>query len=89
VLSVPSDVDQVVQLLFISLLALLLVPMVIDYFNGYARAHILAIVVQIKIMREPSLVLSGLSFGIYLRLPPGKYKNVYRRRKSLKTSKIC
>jgi hypothetical protein len=85
----PSDVDQVVRLLFISILVLLLVPMVIVYFNSYVRAHILSIVAQIKIMGEPSLVLSGLLFGIYLRLPLGKYKNVYGRRKSLKTSKIC
>jgi hypothetical protein len=62
----PSDVDQVVRLLFISILVLLLVPMVIVYFNSYVRAHILGIMAQIKIMGEPSLVLSGLSFGIYL-----------------------
>jgi hypothetical protein len=50
--------------------------MVIDYFNGYARARSLGIAAQIKIMGEPSLVFSGLWFGIYLRLPPGKYNIV-------------
>lgn len=73
---VPGDVDQAVQLLFHGILVLVLLPMVIDYFNGCARARSLGIVAQIKIMGEPSLVFSGLWFGIYLRLPPGKYKIV-------------
>jgi hypothetical protein len=60
------DVDQAVRLLFHVILVLVLLPMVIDYFNGYTRAHSLGIAAQIKIMGEPSLVFSGLWFGIYL-----------------------
>jgi hypothetical protein len=41
-----------------------------------ARAHSLGIVAQIKIMEEPSLVFTGLWFGIYLELPSEKYKIV-------------
>jgi hypothetical protein len=63
----PSDVDQVVQLFCPDILVLVLLPMLIDYFNGYACA------VQIKIMGEPSLVFTGLWFGS-IRLPSGKYK---------------
>jgi hypothetical protein len=55
--------------------------MVIDYFNGCARARSLGIAAQIKIMGEPSLVFSGLWFGIYLRLPPEKYKIVLWKKK--------
>jgi hypothetical protein len=55
--------------------------MVIDYFNGCARACSLGIAAQIKIMGEPSLVFSGLWFGIYLRLPPEKYKIVLWKKK--------
>jgi hypothetical protein len=40
--------------------------MVIDYFNGYARAHSLGTAAQIKIMGEPSLVFTGLWFGFLL-----------------------
>jgi hypothetical protein len=46
--------------------------MVIDYFNGCARACSLDTAAQIKIMEESSLVFSGLWFGIYLQLPLGK-----------------
>jgi hypothetical protein len=46
--------------------------MVIDYFNGCARACSLGIAAQIKIIEESSLVFSGLWFGIYLQLPLGK-----------------
>jgi hypothetical protein len=56
----PSDVDQAVRLLFPVILVLVLLPMVIDYFNGCARARSLGIAAQIKIMGEPSLVFSGL-----------------------------
>jgi hypothetical protein len=55
--------------------------MVIDYFNGCACARSLGIAAQIKIMGEPSLVFSGLWFGIYLRLPSGKYKIVSWKKK--------
>jgi hypothetical protein len=52
-----NDVDQAVRLLF-----LVLLPMVIEYFNGCARARSLGIAVQIKIMGESMLIYSGLSF---------------------------
>jgi hypothetical protein len=45
---------------------LVLLLMVIDYFNGCARACSLGIVAQIKIIGEPSFVFLGLWFGIYL-----------------------
>jgi hypothetical protein len=56
----PSDVDKVVQLFCPDILVLVLFPMLIDYFNSYARAHSLGFAAQIKIMREPSLVFTGL-----------------------------
>jgi hypothetical protein len=52
---------------------LVLLPMVIYYFNGCTRAHSLDITAQLKIMTEPSLVFLGLWFVIYLQLPPEKY----------------
>jgi hypothetical protein len=55
------------------MLVLVLLPMVIDYFNGYARAYSLGIAAQIKIMGEPSLVFSGHWFH-FIRLPSVKYK---------------
>jgi hypothetical protein len=47
--------------------------MLIDYFNGYARARSLGIAAQIKIMGEPSLVFTGFWFS-FIRLPSEKYK---------------
>jgi hypothetical protein len=55
------------------MLMLVLLPMLIDYFNGCARARSLGIAAQIKIMGEPSLVFTGLWFG-FIRLPSEKYK---------------
>jgi len=49
--------------------------MVIDYFNGCARARSLGIAAQIKIMGEPPLVFSGLWFS-FIRLPSEDYKIV-------------
>jgi hypothetical protein len=80
----PSDVDQVVQLFCPIILVLVLLPMLIDY----TRARSLGITAQIKIMGEPSLVLTGLCFGIYLGLPSEKYKIMSWKKKDLKTSKI-
>ena len=48
-LRLPSDVDQAVRLLFPGLLVLVLLPILIDYFNGYARARSLGIATQIKL----------------------------------------
>jgi hypothetical protein len=50
-----------------------LLPMLIDYFHGYARAHSLGTTAQIKIMGESSLVFISLWFG-FIRLPSEKYK---------------
>jgi hypothetical protein len=47
--------------------------MLIDYFNGYARARSLGIAAPIKIMGEPSSVFTGLWFD-FIRLPSEKYK---------------
>jgi hypothetical protein len=69
----PSNVDQVVRLFRSDILVLVLLPMLIDYFNGCARARSLGIAAQIKIMREPSLVFTGLWFGS-IRLSSEKYK---------------
>jgi hypothetical protein len=54
-------------------LVLVLLPMVIDYFNGYVRVRSLGISAQIKIMEEPLLLFSGQWFD-FIRLPFGKYK---------------
>jgi hypothetical protein len=75
-LSAPNDIDQDVRLLFPGILVLVLLMMMIDYFNSCARARGLDIAAQIKNMGEPSLIFSGVWFGIYLRLPPRKYKIV-------------
>jgi hypothetical protein len=55
------------------ILVLVLLPIVIEYYNGCARACSLGIV-QIKIMKELSLVFTGLWFGIFFHLPSEKYK---------------
>jgi hypothetical protein len=55
------------------MLMLVLLPTLIDYFNGYARARSLNTATQIKIMGEPSLVFTGLWIG-FIRLPSKKYK---------------
>ena len=51
------NVDKADRFLFPDILVLVLLPMLIDYFNGCARARRFSIVAQIKIMEEPSLVL--------------------------------
>jgi hypothetical protein len=70
------------------MLVLILLPMLIDYFNGRARERSIGITAKFKIMGEPSSVFIGLWFG-FIWLP---YKNTRlcpERRQSLKTSKIC
>jgi hypothetical protein len=42
------------------MLVLVLLPMLIDYFNDCACARSLGTAAQIKIMEEPSLVFTGL-----------------------------
>jgi hypothetical protein len=61
-----NDVDQAVQLFFSDILVLILLPMMIDYFNDCARVRSLGIAAQ-KIIGESLLVFSGLWFCIYLR----------------------
>jgi hypothetical protein len=83
----PSNIDQVVRLFRPDILVLVLLPMLIDYFNSCTRACSLGIAAQIKIMGEPSLVFTGLWFGS-IWLPPEKYKIMSWKRKILKTLKI-
>jgi hypothetical protein len=61
--------------------------MLIDYFNGCARAHGLGIAAQIKIIGESLLVFTGLWFGIYLGLPSEKYKIVSWEKKEFEDFK--
>jgi hypothetical protein len=68
-------------------LVLVLLPMVTHYFNGCTLACSLDIAVQIKIMKEPSLVFLGLWFVIYLRLPPEKYMIVSWKKKEFEDLK--
>jgi hypothetical protein len=65
------------QEILIDLRYMVLLPMLINHFNGCARARNLSIAAQIKIMKEPSLVFTGPWFIIYLWLPSGKYKIVF------------
>jgi hypothetical protein len=55
-----NDVDQAVRLIFLDILVLVLLSMVIDYFNDCTCICRLGIAAQIKIMGEPSLVFLGL-----------------------------
>jgi hypothetical protein len=82
----PSDVDQVVQLFRPDMLVLVLLPMLIDYFNGYACARSLGIAAQIKIMGEPLLVFTGLWFGS-IQLPSEKYKIMSWKKKEFEDLK--
>jgi hypothetical protein len=69
----PSNIDQAARLHFPDILMFVLLPMVIDYFNGCTRTRSLDIAVQINIMREPSLKFSDQWFGL-IWLPSKKYK---------------
>jgi hypothetical protein len=69
----PSDIDQVVRLFCPDMLVLVLLPMLIDYFNGCVRARSLGIAANIKFMGESSLVFIGLWLS-FIRLPSEKYK---------------
>jgi hypothetical protein len=62
------------------ILVLVLLPMLIDYFNSCVRASSLGIAAQIKIMGEPSLVFTGLRFG-FIRLTSKKYKIMSSQKK--------
>jgi hypothetical protein len=55
------------------MLVLVLLPMLIDYFNGCVRARNLGIAANIKFMGESSLVFIGLWLS-FIRLPSEKYK---------------
>jgi hypothetical protein len=55
------------------MLMLVLLSMLIDYFNGCTRARSLSIAAQIKIMGKPSLIFTRLWFD-FIRLPSKKYK---------------
>jgi hypothetical protein len=58
----------------------------IDYFNGCTHARSLSIAAQ-KIMGEPSVVFTGLWFGIYLELSLEKYKIVSWKKKEFEDVK--
>jgi hypothetical protein len=83
----PSDVDQVVRLFCPNMLVLVLLPMLIDYFNSCTRACSLGIAAQIKIMRESSSVFTYLWFG-FIWLPSKKYKIISWKKKEFEDLKI-
>jgi hypothetical protein len=58
---------------FPGILVLVVLPIVIDYFNGCTRARSLGIASQIKIMGELLLIFSGQWFD-FIWLPYEKYK---------------
>jgi hypothetical protein len=62
------------------MLVLVLLSMLIDYFNGCVCARSLGTAAPIKIMGEPSSVFTGLWFG-FIRLPSKKYKIISWKKK--------
>jgi hypothetical protein len=90
---VSERVDKKVWLVLIEILVLVLMPMLVDYFNRYACAcNNLLIVNQAKINGETSLVFIELWLGIYIIFFGCLQKSTrlcYGRIKSLKTSKMC
>jgi hypothetical protein len=78
----------ILWLIFHGILVLVLLPILINYFNGSARAPSFDIAAEIKIMGEPPLVFIGLQFGIYLLLLLVCTRMCHEGRKNLKTSKI-
>jgi hypothetical protein len=85
----PSGGDQVVRLFCPDILVLILLPIWIDYFNGYARARSLGIAARIKIMGEPSLVFTVYGLVSILGCLQKSTRLYHAERKNLKTSKIC
>jgi hypothetical protein len=63
-----------IKLLFPDILVLVLLLMLIGYYNSCAYAHSLGIAAQFKIIEEHSLVFIGLWFGIYFWPLSEKYK---------------
>jgi hypothetical protein len=85
-----NDVQPSCSVAFPCILVLVLLLMVIDNFIDCARAHSLGIAAQIKIMGEPSLIFSYLSFFLSIFSCLGKsIRLCYGRKRSLKTLKIC
>jgi hypothetical protein len=68
------------------MLVLVLLSILINYFNGCARARSLSIAAQIKIMEEPSLIFIGLWFS-FIRLPSRKYKIMSWKKKEFEDLK--
>jgi hypothetical protein len=66
---------------------MVLLPMLIDYFNGCTCAHNLGIAAQIQIMGESSLVFKSLWFDIYLWLTSEKYKTASWKKKEFEDLK--
>jgi hypothetical protein len=65
---------------------LVLLPILIDYFNGCTRTRSLSIAAQIKIMGEPLFVFTGLWFS-FIRLPSEKYKIMSWKKKEFEDLK--
>jgi hypothetical protein len=84
----PSDVYQVVRLFCHVILILVLMPMLINYFNGCARARSLGIAAQ-KIMENRRWYLQVYGFVSILSCLQKNTRFCHGRRKSLKTLKIC
>jgi hypothetical protein len=64
-----------------------LLTMLNDYYNGYARAHSLGTAAKIKITGEPLLIFRGLWFGthvLFMRLASKKYKIASWKKNSYK-----
>jgi hypothetical protein len=78
------DVDKAVRLLFPDILLLVLLSRLIEYFNGCCVHASLAFAAQIKFMREPSLIFTGLWFIIYLWLSSENYKIMSWKKKGFK-----
>jgi hypothetical protein len=71
-----SDVDQTIRFVSPGILVVVLLSMLDDYSNGCPRARNLGTTTKIKIMKEPSLVFTGLWFDthvLFMRLPSKKY----------------
>jgi hypothetical protein len=54
----PRCVDKAIRLLFPEILMSVLLPLLLDQFNGCSRAR--ALVLRLKIMEEPSLIFTYL-----------------------------
>jgi hypothetical protein len=84
------NIDKAVRLLFPGILVRVRLPMVIDYFNGCARARSLALRLKLKKRRTTVGIYKFMVRYLCHYLLPAfrKYKIVSWKKKSLKISKI-